>query len=354
MASTTKIMTAVVAMENYELDKMMTVTSGAANIGGSEAGLEAGMVLPFRDALYALMVPSGNDAAVVIAENVSSSEDRFVELMNAKAKELGMNNTLFSDASGLSAENHYTTASDYVKLTVYAMKIPLFREIVATEYKEITVEDNVIELYTTDKLFEVLNTGVALGVKTGFIEESGYCFVGAAAKGDIELYTVVLNAPDEMQRFYDSATLLEWGFRHFRRIELLNPTQKVGTAALTSWLDKTVDVYVPQAVSVELLDLNGMITQDIRIAAIDGDVSKGQVTGEIIWLHNGEVIARSDLVSAEGLAAPDFWAGVQIWWVRLFSGFTGEKTQAESSVVLAESVPVPAAPQDTEDIPEKE
>ena len=341
MASTTKIMTAVVALENCELDKAMTVTIGAANVGGSEAGLKAGMVLPFRDALYAMMVPSGNDAAVVIAENIGSSEGKFVEMMNAKAAELGMTNTLFADASGLSAKDHYTTANDYLKLTAYAMRIPLFREVVATQYKEINIEGTIIALQTTDKLFDVLEDGQALGIKTGFIDESGYCFVGAALKGSIELYAVILHTPDEMQRFYDAAQLLEWGFAHYRRIELINPTQQVGSASLVSWLDKTVDVYVPQSVQVELLDLNGEITQDITIQKVEGDVQRGQVVGKIVWEQAGEVLATSDLVAAEAVAAPDFWQSVQIWWTRFIGGFNGQPEQAKDSILLPDKIPVP-------------
>jgi D-alanyl-D-alanine carboxypeptidase (penicillin-binding protein 5/6) len=344
MASTTKIMTAVVALENCELDRQLKVTRGAANAGGSEAGLEEGMELCFEDALYAMMVPSGNDAAVVIAENIATSEGRFVQMMNDKAAELGMSNTLFNDASGLSAEGHYTTANDYLKLTTYAMKIPLFREVAATQYKEITIGDVQLELYTTDKLFDVLEVGQPLGIKTGFIDEAGYCFVGAAVKGNIELYAVIFNAPDDMQRFYDAATLLEWGFAHFRQIELLNSAQLVGSVALTSWLDKTVDVYVAKPVFVNLLDLSGVISQEVTINDVEGDVLRGQVVGKIVWLQKGEVIASSELVAADGVAAPDFWHGVQIWWLRFFSGFFGDATSASSSVVLPTSVPVPEAP----------
>ncbi|MDR2109486.1 MAG: D-alanyl-D-alanine carboxypeptidase [Coriobacteriales bacterium] len=343
MASTTKIMTAVVALENCELDKQMLVTVGAANVGGSEAGLEAGMSLPFSDALYAMMVPSGNDAAVVIAENIGSSEGKFVEMMNTKATDLGMTATRFADASGLSAEEHYTTANDYLKLTAYAMRIPLFREVVATRYKEIIVAGKVIALESTDKLFDVLEDGQALGVKTGFIDESGYCFVGAAAKGDIELYVVILHAPDDMQRFFDAATLLEWGFAHYRRVELLNSAQQVALAPLTSWRDKTVAVYIPQPVRVELLDLNGDIQQDISVEAVAGAVVRGQVVGQIVWEQSGEVLASSELVAAESVAAPDFWQGIEIWWQRLIGGFGGEPEHAEGSVLLPTSVPVPAA-----------
>jgi D-alanyl-D-alanine carboxypeptidase (penicillin-binding protein 5/6) len=290
------------------------------------------------------MVPSGNDAAVLIAENTSGTEGKFVALMNAKAEELGMASTHFADASGLTAEDHYTTASDYLTIVAYAMRIPLFREIVATQYKEIEVGDRTLELVTTDKLFEVLETGEALGVKTGFVDEAGYCFAGAARKDGVELYAMIINAPDDMQRFYDAAALLEWGFRHYRPVELLNSSQQVATVALTSWMDKTVDVYIPAAVRVELLDLNGDIRQDVEAYGVEGSVARGQVLGRIVWQHGGETIATSDLVAAESVAEPGFWEGVQIWWSRFFGGFSGEPAHAEGKVLLPASVPVPPAP----------
>jgi D-alanyl-D-alanine carboxypeptidase (penicillin-binding protein 5/6) len=349
MASTTKIMTAVVALEALGqrangLQTPMTVTVGAANADGSEAGLQAEMVLPFRDVLDCLMIPSGNDAAIVIAENISGTEAKFTQLMNAKAAELGMTSTHYADASGLSVENHYTTAKDYLKLTQYAMRIPVFREVVATEYKEIIVGDTKLELYSTDKLWQVLETGTVLGVKTGYTEESGYCFVGAAIYGDIELYSIVFGEEEEMQRFIDSALLLEWGFRHWRTIELLNPAQKVADVALLSWLDKRVEAYVAEPVMVQLLDLHGDIRQEITINEPSGEVVSGQVIGSVVWTQGGEALATASLVSDRLVSAPDFFEGIGIGWTRFWSGiFGGSNDHAQSEVLLKESLPVPAA-----------
>jgi D-alanyl-D-alanine carboxypeptidase (penicillin-binding protein 5/6) len=237
------------------LDEKVSVSLTAQNRGGSQVYMAEGEQYTVEEILKAIVISSGNDAAVVIAENISGMENRFVELMNAKAAELGMSSTHFVDSSGLSAHEinpadgtvsgHYTTVRDYLVLTQYCMRNPTFREIVATSSHSILVVSTTMILYTTDLLPAYLTGVEAIGVKTGYTEEAGYCFVGAGQVGGLELYTVVFCAPTHEQRFIDTAELLEWGFRHYRTIELINTTQQVADVALLSWQDKTVATYVP-------------------------------------------------------------------------------------------------------------
>jgi len=348
MASTTKMMTAIVALETLPLETPLMVTFGAANTGGTSAGLAPGMTISLIDCLYALLLPSGNDAAVVIAENISGLESRFVELMNAKAAELGMNSTFYSDASGLSEENHYTTARDYMVLAQYCMRNPTFRQIVATGTYEINAGGHILNLITTDALSFYLNDATAIGIKTGYTDEAGYCFVGAGQANGLELYSVVFNAPNAERRFIDTANMLEWGFRHYRTVELINTSQKVAEVALLSWLDKTVAAYVPSVVRIELFDLNGPITQDIHINDIEGEATKGQVCGEIIWSQGGDVQMTSDVVVSRTVLAPDFWEGLGIAWQRFWGGFNGEPAYKETTILLKPELSIPEAPPPSE------
>lgn len=348
MASTTKMMTAIIALETLPLEEPLTVTYGAANSIGTHSGLQEGMSISLHDCLYALLLPSGNDAAVVIAENVSGLESRFVELMNAKAAELGMTSTHYADSSGLESENHYSTVRDYLTLVRYCMQNETFRTIVGTGYYEVNINGTVLGFETTSKLSDYMTVAQPIGVKTGFTNDAGYCYVGAGNLGGIELYSVVFNAATSEQRFADTAELLEWGFRHYRTIELINSTQQVGVVALTSWIDKSVDAYVPAAVRVEIFDLAGPIQQNITINDIEDEATKGQTCGEIVWLQNGEVLTTSKVIIDSTVLAPGFFEGLGIAWDRFWGGFSGAPQHAETQVLLKEELNIPAAPTSTE------
>ncbi|MDR0888340.1 MAG: serine hydrolase, partial [Coriobacteriales bacterium] len=163
MASTTKIMTAVVALESgTSLDTPMKITDGAAGTEGSTANLKSGMVISFHDLLYGMLLPSGNDAAVAIAQNIATTESRFVDMMNSKASDLGMTSTHYADATGLSDTNHYTTVNDYLKLARYAMQNSTFRQIVSTPTYTMTTSDGTtITVQSTDEMSDYLQgTGI--------------------------------------------------------------------------------------------------------------------------------------------------------------------------------------------------
>ena len=221
MASTTKIMTALVAISFGNLDQRLTVGSDAAALSGTDAsvaGLRAGETFTLRELLYALLLPSGDDAAVAIADGVAGSQERFVQLMNLEAALLGLGHTHYADVHGLDAPGHYTTASDLAVLTAAALRSPLFAQVVATPVYKVaaTATHDAHTWQTTNLLLSTESYPGVLGVKTGFTGGAGYCLVFTAARPYGSLLGVLLGEPDEQARFDDAAALLTWGFAQMR------------------------------------------------------------------------------------------------------------------------------------------
>jgi D-alanyl-D-alanine carboxypeptidase (penicillin-binding protein 5/6) len=236
MASTTKIMTAVLVLDKGDLNQMVTIQEDALkeaiDNNGSRAYLNVGDQIRMKDLLYALLLPSGDDAAVAIADGMSGSVPAFVAQMNNYAHQLKLNNTHFINPDGLTYmlsngtpdPNHYTTSSDLASLTRYAMQNPLFTQIVQLqEYKlPATSTHHGYDWVTTNKFLS--GYAGALGIKTGYTVEAGYCLVFAAYNNGHHLIGVLLHDGDAVteadQRFTDAATLLDWGFQ----LPLLPPT----------------------------------------------------------------------------------------------------------------------------------
>lgn len=192
MASTTKIMTALLLCENADLEEFVTTTKEMVTVEGSSMGLLEGDKVSYKALLYGMMLPSGNDAATTTAIALGGSLEKFALMMNQKARELSMDNTNFVTPSGLDAENHYSTAADMAKLAVYAMKNPTFREAAGT--KSIRVEYGnppySRRLYGHNKILEIYDGGI--GIKTGYTSKSGKCLVSAASRNGVEVIAVTL------------------------------------------------------------------------------------------------------------------------------------------------------------------
>ena len=180
MASTTKIMTALLAIESGRLDETVTVSANAQAQEGSSIYLRTGERIILKDLVYGLMLNSGNDAAVAIAEHMSGSEDKFAELMTKRAKELGAVNTSFKNPNGLDEQGHYTTAYDLALIAAYAMKNEEFKKTVSTKSATATLEDGEILYFSNHNKLLKMYDG-AVGVKTGFTKASGRCLVSAAS-----------------------------------------------------------------------------------------------------------------------------------------------------------------------------
>ena len=208
LASLTKIMTAVVALEHKSLSDKLTVSDKAATIGENAMGISTGEAYTLEELMYGLLLNSGNDAAYAIAEGVAGDSDTFVKWMNMKSAELGLHNTYFADPSGLD-DSSYTTARDLVVLTEYAMRFSEFRQIVATFSKELPYSDEHKELYLENQTNLLTTYPGDIGVKTGYTEEAGLCLVSYAVNGGKEMIGVVLGSSD---RKGDMVLMLDHSF----------------------------------------------------------------------------------------------------------------------------------------------
>lgn len=208
MASTTKIMTALIAIESCKMDEMVTVASGAVGIEGSSVYLQAGENLSMEDLLYALMLESANDAAAAIAIEVAGSIEAFADMMNERAAQLGLTNTHFTNPHGLDNENHYTTARDLAHLTAYAMQNEEFVKIVSTYKHTIPLpgKNGVRLLLNHNRLLRVSNE--IIGVKTGFTKKSGRCLATAARRDGVTVIAVTLSDPNDWR---DHLAMLRYG-----------------------------------------------------------------------------------------------------------------------------------------------
>lgn len=196
MASTTKIMTALVVIENSQLDKEFTIPNEAVGIEGSSIYLKPKEIWTIQDLLYGLMLRSGNDAATALAIATCGSVDKFVELMNVKVKELGLENTHFENPHGLHSENHYTSAYDLAVISAVAMQNETFKEVVGCKMYTVQANSTHPTYYFANKNKMLSLYDGANGIKTGFTKDSGRCLVTAAERNGMQLICVVLNVYD--------------------------------------------------------------------------------------------------------------------------------------------------------------
>lgn len=218
MASTTKIMTCIVVLEKGELTDTVIVSKNAAGTGGSRVGLKTGDKATVQDLLYGLMLCSGNDAAVALAEHVGGSVEGFAELMNAKAKELNLSNTNFVTPHGLDNENHYTTAYELAIMADYGLKNKTFRSIVGTKNITININRKPRNLNNTNELLGSVS-GV-YGVKTGFTNGANRCLVSSCKRDNLDIITVVLGADTKKFRTQDSLKLINYAMNNYKDINV--------------------------------------------------------------------------------------------------------------------------------------
>lgn len=320
MASITKIMTAIVALEHSALDESVVVPREAAAVGQSSAYLVTGERLSMREMLAAMLVKSGNDAATAIALHVGTTEDGFVRMMNAKAQELGLRHTHFTNPHGLDARGHYSTAADISTLARSAMSNPEFRRIVALRKVRVGGKGRRHLLESTDLLLG--NYKGAIGVKTGNTDSSGYSVVSAAERGGVTLYAVVLGTASDPARFRDAKELLDWGFAHYRPQELASAGTVVGEAPVSDYLDTSVPAAISENASATVLDLNGSIRRVVTIAPVTAPVKVGDRVGSVTFSQDGKLIAGVPLVATRDVRRPNpflrAWIGMVRGWRILF------------------------------------
>ena len=218
MASTTKIMTAIVVLEQAKLTDTVTINSKAASIGGSRLGLKKNDKITVNDLLYGLMLRSGNDAAVALAIHVGGSIEGFVDMMNKKAIELGLTNSHFIVPHGLDNEGHYTTAYELAKITDYALNIDKFKEIVGTKVTTIHINGYAKTINNTNNLLGSVSG--LYGVKTGFTNGAGRCLVTACKRDNLDIITVIIGADTTNIRSKDTIKLIQYAYTEFEVVNI--------------------------------------------------------------------------------------------------------------------------------------
>ena len=218
MASTTKIMTAIVVLENADLTDVVTIDKKAAGTGGSRLGLKVNDKITVHDLLYGLMLKSGNDTAVALAIHVGGSVEGFADMMNQTAQEMGWVNSHFITPHGLDAQGHYTTAYELACMADYALQNPKFKEIVSTKTYTVTLNGRPQVISNTNELLGYLD-GV-YGVKTGFTNGANRCLVTACKRGEFDIITVVLGADTKKIRTQDSMNLIEYTHKNYQIVNL--------------------------------------------------------------------------------------------------------------------------------------
>lgn len=290
MASTTKIMTAICAIENTNTNMPLTVPDEAVGIEGSSVYLEKGEVITIKELLYAMMLNSGNDAATALAIAVSGSVEEFCNLMNRTAKNIGAKNTNFTNPSGLYDENHYTTAYDLALITSYALKNPLFAEIVATKVKKVSKgTDDSRYLKNHNRLLWQYEG--CTGVKTGFTKKCGRCLVSSAKIDGLGFIAVTLNAPDDWR---DHTAMLDYGFKN----TVKKTVAAEGEYALTtSVCGVDVPLYFENSLEVSSASLNDLKFEYLIKEANTLPINSGMALGTAKLTCGGVTVASSPLVS---------------------------------------------------------
>jgi len=315
-ASTTKIMTTLLALENSALDDQVTVSRRAAEIGGTRVGLQPGEKVRMKDLLYILMLSSANDAAIAIAEHVGGSVEQFAELMNDRAREMGAQKTHFVNPHGMPDKNHYTTARDLALIGQQAMQNITFRRIVRTLNYHVARKNNMSEellaevarleniygpvqenFYNHNKL---LGKGPyrysgANGIKTGYTVDAGQCIVASAKRGDRELIAVVLSCQGN-NLWTDTALLLDYGFDSFKAVALVKPREMITDAEVSHGKKNVVletagffNYVFPVG---EKQQVNRQVELDENIKA---PIEEGDRLGELVLTSGDEEIGRVPL-----------------------------------------------------------
>lgn len=258
MASTTKIMTCILALEEGKMDDIVTTSKRASVAPPVKLHLKVGEKQRLGDLLYALMLQSDNDVAVAIAEHIGGSVEAFCEMMTEKAKAIGAMHTTFKTPNGLDAEGHGSTAYDMALIGAYAMNNPEFVKIVTTQNITIptqpTENSKVHDLQCKNRF--VYSYQGANGIKTGFTNKAGHCFVGAAKKGDMQLVAAALGSGwgnrGKTQKYTDVIHMMDYGFSAYQMVEVLSPKEGIATLPVTKAIEKEVTIDCKETIRLPL------------------------------------------------------------------------------------------------------
>lgn len=306
MASTTKIMTAIIVLENTNLKDVVTVDAKSSTIGGSRLGLKKDDKITVNDLLYGLMLRSGNDAASALAIYVGGSIQNFAEMMNNKAKELGLVNTHFVVPHGLDNEGHYTTAYELAKITDYALENDSFKKIVSTSSTSININGIPKTITNTNKLLNSVS-GV-YGVKTGFTNGAGRCLVTACEKNNMDFITVIIGADTSTIRTADTKKLIKYVEKKFELVNIKNIIEeefekwkKLNSCRIfvEKGCENSAELFLKE-MSFEKMIIRKEDTNNIDITTnviyyLKAPVNKMQIIGTLNVIINNENIATLEI-----------------------------------------------------------
>lgn len=303
MASTTKVMTALLALEKGNLDDVVTVGRNAYGVPGTSIYLDLGEQITLRDLLYGLLLASGNDAAIAIAEHIGGSVEAFCAMMTERAAELGCEDTVFVNPNGLPAEGHHTTAYDLALIAREAMTHETFREIVSTQRASIPWEGRSYDRILNNKNRLLAAYEGATGIKTGYTRAAGRCLVFGARRDGLEVIGVVLNCADW---FNEAARLMDLGFERYEGFTALSAGETVRVLPVTGGRQDTVYICAGA-------DLTAAVPKG-EIPALEYDMpdvlpaglQMGETVGEARILLDGRTLASVPLVLTESLTPRDY------------------------------------------------
>ncbi len=324
MASTTKIMTAILILENMDPSTPVTVSAKAAQTVEPKTWLREGDVLTVEQLLYALMVRSANSAAVALAEACSGSVEEFADLMNQKAAELGMADTHFVNPNGLDADGHYSTAVDMALVARYAMKNEKFRELVSTETYSVELpgRSEPIVFKNTNKLLGQVSW--VTGIKTGLTPKAEQCFVGSASKNGISVISVILGQPSSSTCWSESEALLRYGLAQYKHVTLMDEGVTVAETTVPYQLDGGLRLVTESAVEMDLYK-DDEVTASVSIdkpAVLP--IKAGDVYGSVDLELDGETVKTVDLVANRSIEKTTLGSKLGYYWDRLARWLGGD------------------------------
>ncbi len=301
MASTTKIMTALLALEKGDLEEVVTIGANAQGVEGSSMYLKVGETLTLRELLYGLMLSSGNDAAVAIAEHIAGTEEAFAVMMTERAKEMGCHNTNFKNANGLPDDEHYTTALELARISGKALENETFREIVRQKSaraggRYLSNHNKMLSLYEG-----------AIGVKTGYTKAAGRTLVSAAEREGIMLIAVTLNAPDDWE---DHKKILDEGFASIELRKLAEKDMPCLDMAVVGGTKESVPVHFAESFSLPVIKNKKVETKFQIIETLSAPVSEGEMVGKAVFYLEGVPMGETGLYTGESVSEkerPGFW-----------------------------------------------
>jgi|TARA_B110000914_G_scaffold225042_1_gene244602 D-alanyl-D-alanine carboxypeptidase (penicillin-binding protein 5/6) len=323
-ASMTKVMTSYVIADQIDndliqLDDKVLVSNKAWKMEGSRMFIEAGKKVPVSELLKGIIIQSGNDASVAMAEYTGGTEDGFVDLMNAYAGSLGLRNTLFQNATGLPDPNHFTSTADLAKLTASFIKnFPEHYSI----YKEKQYTYNDIKQLNRNRL--LWKDDSSDGVKTGHTDSAGYCLIGSAKRGDMRLITVIAGSPSDNARFDSSQRLLEYGFRFFATQKQLSKEQALKEVTIWGGQSDSVQIGSKEDIYVTLprMAFKDLVVNYNYKNNLKAPIAKGQVIGSIDIVSQDKIVSTSELVALSDVEAKGFfgrlWSSIWFWVLSLF------------------------------------